>query len=293
MTKDEDWIERSKALTDQPTPVIVESCLGIARAKPADDADTWNVYRHLIGKMHERGGPTEFEAGRTLLTRADSIERELGCDILGQLGWGTTFAEESVELLIASLSDEVEDVVAAALTALGHRGNARTIEPALALVDHPNEKVRLGSVMALSGHEDRRATDALIELSRDDDHDVRNWATFGIGRMCAADYPDLREALRERVAEQDSEIRSEAMEGLASRKDEGVLPVIMAALESGDVIAGYLDAARAAADPVLLPALLKLHGSLAPGDEGYWVACLEHAIVACTPATSFAREPRK
>ena len=36
-----------------------------------------------------------------------------------------------------------------------------------------------------------------------------------------------------------------------------------------------------AADPTLLPALMKLRDGLDP-DDGYWVGCLDDAIAACS-----------
>ena len=155
--------------------------------------------------------------------------------------------------------------------------------PALALNDHPSKDIRFGVVNALSRHEDRHATDALIRLTRDADYDVRNWATFGLGSMCVADYPELREALLARLADEDAEIRSEAMQGLARRSAPEVIPAINSALESDDVVSGYLSAAEAAADPTLLPALKKLRSELAADDQNYWIGCLDAAIVACDP----------
>lgn len=282
--------QKARALEGATTETLIEEALQIARSRPeieTEDLDPMAIdpYWDRVGTMHGRGGATEFEAARNLVASADPIERTLGCDILGQLGWGEpTFIEGSVDLLITRLADADERVIWSAAGALGHRRSPRAIEPALALVDHANEEIRFGIVGALSNHEDRRATDALIKLSRDADYDVRNWATFGLGSMCEADYPELREALRERLDEEDAEIRSEAMEGLACRKDAGVLPVIIAALESDDVIAGYLSAAKEAADPALLPALMKLQADVPPDEENYWVGMLYDAIAACDPS---------
>ncbi len=68
------------------------------------------------------------------------------------------------------------------------------------------------------------AVAALRELSADEDEDVRNWATFGIGRMHEGDDPATREALIARVEDPHDETRGEAIWGLAFRHDERVLP---------------------------------------------------------------------
>lgn len=279
--------QKARTREGASTETLIEEALLIARARPEVEPDEFDPmavdpYWDRVGTMHGRGGATEFEAARKLVASADPIERTLGCDILGQLGWGEpTFVEESVDLLIERLGDADENVVASALAALSHRRSPRAIEPALALINHPNEDVRFGVVRALSSQEDRCATDALIKLSRDAARDVRDWATFGLGSMCEADYPELREALRERLTEEDYEIRWEAMQGLANRKDRDVIPHIIAALEGESVKAGFLEAAKTAADPVLLPALMKLHANSRPEDDGYWTGCLHDAITAC------------
>lgn len=287
--------QKARAHEGASTETLIEEALQIARARREAEADEFDPmavdpYWDRVGTIHGRGGAPEFEAARKLVASADAIERVLGCNILGQLGWGEpTFVEESVDLLIGRLGDENDRVIWSAAHSLGHRRSPRAIEPALMLVDHANEEVRLGIVSALSCHDDRRATDALIKLSRDTDRDVRDWATFGLGSMCEADYLGLREALRARLADDDEEIRWEAMQGLASRKDGSVIPHIIAALEGDSVKAGFLEAAKTAADPTLLPALMKLHAGLRADDDGYWVGCLHEAIAACGGEVGSAR----
>ena len=61
--------------------------------------------------------------------------------------------------------------------------------------------------------------EALIALSADADADVRDWATFALGTLAAADTPELREALAARVEDADEDTRLEAVHGLALRGD--------------------------------------------------------------------------
>lgn len=279
--------QNARAREGATTETLIAEALQFARSHTGhgpegSDPSAIDRYWDRVGALQGRGGATEFDAARKLVASCDPIERILGCNILGQLGWGRpTFVEQSVDLLIARLNDADERVIWAAAHSLGHRRSPRAIEPALALAAHPNPEIRFGIVSALSGHEDRRATDGLISLSRDDDRDVRDWATFGLGSICTSDYPELREALRDRLTDADEEVRWEAMKGLAERKDADVVPHILAALAVDDVKAGVLDAARTAADPTLLPALMKLRDGLDP-DDGYWVGCLDDAIAACS-----------
>jgi HEAT repeat protein len=265
--------------TDHLTsPALVTRALKLVGDELNNDEEYWRI----VGTLHGRGGSEEFAVARDLVSSPAPIERALGCDILGQLGWGKpTFVDECVTLLIERLADSDLKVIASAAGALGHRRNARAIDPVLPLVDHPNSDIRFNVVLALSTHEERRATDALIHLSGDEDRDVRDWATFGLGTMCTADYPELREALRNRLAEDDAEIRAEAMAGLALRKDAAVIAAIKAALEQQPVIAGVLDAAATTASPVLLAPLIALAARVPPTDTGYWARCLRDAIDAC------------
>lgn len=83
-----------------------------------DEYEYWNI----IAELHSRGTSLEFNAAKTLTSFSDPVMREMGADILGQLGWSTkTFHIESVALLIDLLNDPHEDVVASAAFALGHR----------------------------------------------------------------------------------------------------------------------------------------------------------------------------
>jgi hypothetical protein len=61
-----------------------------------------------------------------------------------------------------------------------------------------------------------------------DDYDwARSWATSGIARNKTLDGPHIREALLERLCDEDREIRSEAIWGLAVRKDLNVIQALV------------------------------------------------------------------
>ncbi len=143
--------------------------------------------------------------------------------------------------------------------------------------------MRQGVAFGLARIDDRRASDALIELSRDADREVRNWATFGLGSISTADYPSVRVALAERLNDEDAEISMEAVAGLAERKDARALTVLRVLLagDFGEVTAGHLDACASLGDPSLLPGLLNLQECIAPNNDAYWIRCLNEAIAAC------------
>lgn len=103
----------------------------------------------------------------------------------------------------------------------------------------------------------------LITLSVDPEPQVRDWATFGLGRETDRDFPRLRDALAGRLGDDDPDTLAEAIHGLAVRGDERAIQPLLRALEAPlpcsdiNVITESLYAlANATADPRLHPHLL-------------------------------------
>ncbi len=240
-----------------------EELLRVALTEPDDDL-AWDA----IAVLHLRGSPDTFEAARVLSTSADPHERQVAADILGQLGLNEGhFQEEAVAILLGMLQQEQNpDVLSAVTTALSHRHDPRIIAPLVALKHHPDERVRFGLVLGLSGYEEELAVQALIELSADPDVDVRDWATFELGDILDLDTPAIRQALVARLEDQDEITRSEAAFGLAKRRDQRVVEPLLLALE----VSAYrslqeirakgrlLEAAAEIGDPRLYSALKRL-----------------------------------
>lgn len=175
--------------------------------------------------LHFRGTGEVLKRARELCVSPDPKPRKLGADILGQLGIPErSFPEECLHMLSGMLANESDPKVLEAIAvAFGHLHHIRAIKLLVPLKDHPAADVRLGVVHGISRHKDESAINALIELSRDADHGVRNWATFGLGSMIDTDTAEIREALVARLAESDHEIRGEAFVGLARRKPARVI----------------------------------------------------------------------
>ena len=134
------------------------------------------------------------------------------------------------------------------------------------------------------GHEDVQAIEALIELTRDPEAHVREWATFALGTQVEVDTPDLRDALMERVADNDDDTRCEALVGLARRGDRRVLPALQSSLSSDSVCSMEVEAAALIGDPLLLKELVAL--------REWWdvdKALLDEAIRACSNARTGPR----
>jgi HEAT repeat protein len=216
--------------TDQPETSRHEVLLSteelIDRAlRETDEVARWK----LICSLHRRATQGVFEAVRSLCESSNPVQKTLGADVLGQLGApDLPFREQSITILL-KIVDEENDPVAlqAAVMALGRMEDARALQRLLALKNHPDEDIRFAVVHGLLGIEGQDTISALIELSNDVDEDVRNWATFGIGSLIELDSSEIREALRNRLNEADSEIRGEALVGLARRGDRAVVDPLL------------------------------------------------------------------
>ncbi|NLX11974.1 MAG: hypothetical protein GXY36_20190 [Chloroflexi bacterium] len=249
-----------------------------------DDLESDTAQR-AIGVLHYRGSEEVFEAAQGLCASERPLERELGVRILGTLGWDTpTFVDESVQILIERLQDQDEEVIAAAAKSLGDRNHPKAIPYLLKLIDHPNPSIRSGVVWGLSGHDNEMAIKGLIILSQDEDDDIRNWATFGLGDLTEVNIPELRAALIDRLNDNIPEVRGEALLGLARRKDERVIQPIIRELEGKFEGIWALEAAAILANPILYPYLLTLREHLPENIGKNSLESLNAAIDACKPS---------
>ena len=178
------------------------------------------------------------------------------------------------------LPDEQEVGVLNAIgVGLGHRHDARGVEPLSRLREHPHEDVRYGVVMGLAGQNDPLAIQTLIGLTRDEVTIVRDWATFTLGVLCDLDTPAIREALWQRTDDLDDNTRHEALVGLAQRHDERIVPKLIVELQADTVYSLAIEAARDLGSPQLLDTLRQLE-RVELGDD--FNKLIQNAIASCT-----------
>lgn len=261
-----------------PTGELLRRAL--AESADGGDPDTrWS----FVSSLHFRPEPAVFAQASAWCRAAEPAERTLGADILGQLGCKTRprpLLAESTPILVALLRDPSDQVVASALIALGHLDAGEPAE-IVRLATHPSPDVRHAVAFALGGREDSVSVAALVALSGDEAADVRDWATFAIGTLSEADTPAIRNALLERLTDEDRDVRGEAMRGLASRGDARATPAIVRELQAEDVGSLAIEAADHLASPEFLPHLERLL-ERCPTDEQ-----IQAAIRKCRgPATS-------
>ncbi|MFQ4142812.1 HEAT repeat domain-containing protein [Chlorogloeopsis sp. ULAP02] len=244
------------------------------------------TFRDIVSILHFRGSLEVFEAASRLCKSQNPKERELGVDILGQLGIPKrSFPYESVNILLQLLEKEEDTEVLGAIgVALGHLKDSRGIQPLVKLKNHASANVRFGVVFGLLSQTDELAINTLIDLSADEDADVRNWATFGLGSMIEINSPAIRDALFKRLidekneTETESEIRGEALLGLAIRRDERVVNLLIEELTSKWVGKLAVEAAKEVGDSRLYTVLIRL--------KEWWNVdnnLLKEAIENCKP----------
>ncbi|HYI01789.1 HEAT repeat domain-containing protein [Hyalangium sp.] len=247
-------LPRSSNLVGDPRST--EELIQAALRGDLEDEPAWEAVRALQGR------PTleVLDAARRLCLSSEPRERSRGADILAQLGAAQhLFVEERLTSLLELLATEqVPSVLHSATVALGHVGDVRAVPALVRHKAHSDAGVRYGVAFGLLGLKHPDALSALIELSADEDEEVRDWAAFGLGSQTDTDTPELREALFRRTEDPHDDTRGEAILGLALRHDPRAVELVARELLRGYAGPLYLEAAAELADPSLVPMLRAL-----------------------------------
>jgi HEAT repeats len=170
---------------------------------------------------------------------AEPRERARALDVLAQLGTGRPRSErphldESIAIAIERLRDNDPMVVNSAAWALSHIGDDLAVTELISMRNNLNPDVRWAVANGLNGSERPDAIATLIELMDDSNDNVRDWATFALGTQCPMDSPEIRDALRSRLGDSYEDANAEAVWGLARRKDEQGLRILIERLGDRD-----------------------------------------------------------
>lgn len=281
--------ENDHAAKYRNDPRSTEELLHLTLTLDAERDD--DAYWYPMAALQHRL-PKIWDKVVNLINSPDVKSRDTAATILGQ-GWvGKKFASERcVELLLQMLAQERSTpILAAVIFALGQLSDPRAVQPLVQLHSHADAHIRYSVVCSLCGFEASEAVAALIERSSDEDREVRNWATFGLGSMIDTDTLAIRKALSARLQEADDEIRGEALVGLARRGDIRSASALLNELNAGDVemLKHWIlidEAAEAVVEHALisgtmewLPVLAKLH-ALDIGEQDQ----VQRAIQQCSP----------
>ena len=252
----------------------------LAAARVAEETDDWDEYGTLLRRAAV-DGVTSLPFGLELTGSDDPAERETGCDLLGHASdQNEGVRAETAAVLVALAQRETEGRVLSSLVcAIEKTYDQRAVPVLAALAGHPDAEVRqwVASSFAgvTTGLPDGPDIRALITLTRDDDPEVRNWATFTLGFQAEVDSPAIRTALWERTTDEHADAREEGIRGLARRHDLRVVPLLTELLDNpeGAHVLTF-SAAAIMGVPELLPALLRYE----PEDVG-----VTAAVNACEP----------
>lgn len=256
----------------------------LRKALAVGDRDSRNRW-DIVTELHKQTDRPTFEAARALARSEDVEERILGLDVLGQIGYSANrpFVEDTLSVVIDACEDPRGEVVESAVCALGHISDARGRDAVLRHASHPSADVRFAVAIALPNVAGEPISDdvvrALIELSRDPESVVRDWASMGLGSQLDVDTPAVRQALFERLDDDEGDTAGEALLGLARRHDPRTISHLLMLLddEPGNLI---VEAAAALGAPEALPVLQRLKDAGWDADDPRG-SVLDDALAAC------------
>jgi len=214
-----------------------------------DDEQPWKA----VGELRRRNSDDVFQLAAAYCRSEVPIHRARALDVLAQLGAGKPLVErphfdESVSIAVAHLSHEAPLVARSAGWALAHLQGDSAISALITVSKCADAQVRLAVAVGMASSERPDAIRTLMELMEDDDAEVRNWATFGLGnagaengppaRLGTLDSAGIRDALRRRLTDSFREVSDEAVWGLALRKDSAALHLLLDRLSSEEWTSG-------------------------------------------------------
>jgi HEAT repeat protein len=187
-------------------------------------------------------GPDAMAVARQLAGSHDSLAQAAAAHILSyRVNGFPDYAPGAVailaEMLIGANHLHLQHSIADALRLAWH---VSAVEPLLTLADHSSPNVRqtvamgLGGAMA-GGTPVTAGVECLVRLSQDPEEEVRNWAAF---ELAGLDHGSeiVRAALWARVEDPHYDARSEALVGLARRRDLRVTNRVIKELTEGKTV---------------------------------------------------------
>jgi HEAT repeat protein len=229
----------------------IESLFAQTLAGDPEDDDAWAAVAALRGD----GSREIFDHAVSWCQSEDPFRRARAAAILSQLRapwpghrepqW--MFRDESYILITRMLENEQNAVVLeAAVAGLGHLHNPEAIPLILSYQDHPDNDVRFSVAFALGCFPNEvQSVAGLLQLTRDADPHVRDWAVFGLGVLGDADSSEIRETLLRCLNDVDENVREEAAVGLGKRQDQRLIPWLRTTLKEPELKVRVAEAAAA------------------------------------------------
>ena len=216
------------------SPAGIDELFAQTLAGDYDDETPWAA----VYALRRLGTQEIFDKAAKWCESDNPLFRARGADVLAQLGRTiehphNNFPEESYAIITELVQREKHQLpLNAAIAAMGHLGNSLAIPLIAGFHAHPDAEIRFTVACALGCFpNDSLSVSILLKLMQDTDEDVRDWATFGLGVQGVCDSAAIRDALMERLADCNGDVRQEAMVGLAKRQDQRVLSSVLSALQ--------------------------------------------------------------
>jgi HEAT repeat protein len=225
-----------------------------------------------------------------MVQSSERDERLVGIDVLNDFGaeQNFPFREQYALILVGALDTDDEVQLVQTINSVAKTGSDSALEPLLRLSHHQSGAVRLCVAQGLPSlvrsrrlSEDDPLVRTLMTLMFDQDEEVRNWATFGIGSMVDVDGPTIRTALRAVLGDVNDDARAEALTGLVQRRDPCSYDEVVRALTDESVGRLAVEAAAILGDERLAEPLHDL--------RSWWDVDskdLEWALYRCAPGRS-------
>lgn len=232
-----------------------------------------------IAALHYRATWEVVDRADKLSRSACSIERAVAASMLAQLGVSRrVYQPECQQILRRMLEIEKDEATLdAVICSLGHQCPPDLPNLLSRYISHPNSEMRWRVTWALGHHDSDLSIEHLLKLSRDEDPNVRDWATFALGNS-VRNSPEILQALFDRVSDPDCDTRGEALCGLVRLHHPDVAAMIERELNTSEQISNFtLDAAELLAAPQLVPHLQELQAI-----EGNDFVAFQRAIDACS-----------
>jgi len=247
---------------------------------------TQKTYSENVSELRKRPNQNVYKKAYELAKSNVDNQKIIGLDILQQLGFEPRFNKKQTIALHFELLEEIQSdkVLKSIFHGIGHNNdelNEKQISKLVEFKTVKNTDIKHALISALSGIQNSKAINVLIDFTKDKTSSIRNWATFGIGTLIESDNLDIRNALWNRVNDDDFETKSEAIVGLANRKDKRIKNIIISELENGDYGTLLSEAILTIKDKDFLP-LLNRNVEIAKKDKddikNGWVLALEGTI---------------
>ncbi|MFM8570149.1 MAG: HEAT repeat domain-containing protein [Pirellula sp.] len=267
---------------DQPTDAAFEDMHwdSIEQSRQLDSDELWQS----VFALRKVASKRVLDRALSYSRHPEAFHRSIGVSILAQLGPdGDAYAEESKQMIRSMLPIEQDpEVITSLISAVSFRKMTEGTQWLVSLANNRSEDIRWRVAWALpiDGISDpdvyQTCVQTLLRLMQDPEPQVREWATFSLS-ITEQDTPEIRNALLERLRDDDFQTRSEAAIGLANRKEPAAIDLLIEHLQSDRVGQLYVEAAEIYADRRLRPALMALSKWWDVDQE-----LLEKALAACS-----------